>query len=698
MALLVIFAALAGAGTALTPCVLPVLPGLLSASAAGGRRRPLGVIAGLVATHTLAIVALASVIDGVGLADGFVRSAAVVVLGLFGLALVWPRLGLLVERALAPLGRLGPRTSGSGFWSGVLVGGALGFVYAPCAGPILAAVISVSATQGTSAELVVLALAYGAGSAVVLLLIAFGGRALVDRIRRAGHGPAVQRALGVLLLATAVAMAAELDVRFQTVLANDLPSAFSNPTAALERSGAVERRLEDLRGPARFEPVQSARASRSSLPVLGRAPDFTGNDSWLNTPGDRPLSLRELRGSVVLVDFWTYTCINCLRTLPALRAWHERYADDGLVIVGVHTPEFTFERERDNVERAIEDNDLRYAVAQDNAYATWNAWGNRYWPAKYLIDARGQVRYVHFGEGAYGETERAIRALLAEAGRPQRKDASGVNPASATVGVQTRETYLGALRAEGFVGAPPAPGTRDYPAPEDDLPASGFALRGHVGGGRRARDRPRRRRHDPLAARRPRGLPRDVVRGWPTAPGGGPARRRARPGRGGGRGRASTAPSPFGASGSTGWSRFPRSGSSSWSCGCRPASAPTPSRSAERSGGAVADGLDVVAVRIEHVRAVVVRVVDLPLAGRSVVRPACGERSGVEGVHELDGRSPERDVSPGGGPLSAHADPEERLLVARQAEAADIGNRLHQQLNAERRQRLFVERLAALVV
>jgi cytochrome c biogenesis protein CcdA/thiol-disulfide isomerase/thioredoxin len=478
MALLVIFAALAGAGTALTPCVLPVLPGLLSASAAGGRRRPLGVIAGLVTTHTLAIVALASVIDGVGLADGFVRSAAVVVLGLFGLALVWPRLGLLVERALAPLGRLGPRTSGSGFWSGVLVGGALGFVYAPCAGPILAAVISVSATHGASAELVVLALAYGAGSAVVLLLIAFGGRALVERIRRAGHGPAVQQALGVLLLATAVGMAAQLDVRFQTVLANDLPSAFSNPTAALEHSGAVERRLEDLRGPARFKPVQSARASRSSLPVLGRAPDFTGNDSWLNTPGDRPLSLRELRGSVVLVDFWTYTCINCLRTLPALRAWHERYADDGLVIVGVHTPEFTFEHDRDNVERAIEDNDLRYAVAQDNAYATWNAWGNRYWPAKYLIDARGQVRYVHFGEGAYGETERAIRALLAEAGRPQRNEASRVNPASAAVGVQTRETYLGALRAEGFVGEPPAPGTRDYPAPEDDLPASGFALEG----------------------------------------------------------------------------------------------------------------------------------------------------------------------------------------------------------------------------
>jgi cytochrome c biogenesis protein CcdA/thiol-disulfide isomerase/thioredoxin len=474
MALLVIFAVLAGAGTALTPCILPVLPALLSASAAGGRRRPLGVILGLVATHTLAIVALASVIDGVGLADGFVRSAAVVVLGLFGLALLWPRLGLLVERALAPLQRLGPRKTASGFWSGLVVGGALGFVYAPCAGPILAAVISVSATQGASAELVVLALAYGAGSAGVLLLIAFGGRALVSRIRRAGHGPAVQRALGGLLVATAVAMAADLDVRFQTVLANDLPSVVSNPTGALERSGAVEGRLTDLRGAPRFHEREP---SRAGLPVLGRAPEFTGNDSWLNTPGERPLSLRELRGRVVLIDFWTYTCINCLRTLPALRAWHERYERDGLVIVGVHTPEFTFERDRDNVERAIEDNDLRYPIAQDNAYATWNAWGNQYWPAKYLIDAQGQVRYVHLGEGAYAETEKAIRELLAEAGERGLGAASGVQPSSADAGVRTPETYLGVVRTEGFVDPAPAIGTRRYPPP-GALPSSRFGLSG----------------------------------------------------------------------------------------------------------------------------------------------------------------------------------------------------------------------------
>jgi cytochrome c biogenesis protein CcdA/thiol-disulfide isomerase/thioredoxin len=479
MALLVIFAILAGAGTALTPCVLPVLPALLSASATGGRRRPLGVIGGLVLTHTITIVALASVIDGVGLADGFVRTAAIVVLAGFGLALLWPRLGLLVEGALAPLQRLGPRTAGNGFWSGVLVGGALGFLYAPCAGPILAAVISVSATQGTSTDLVLLALAYGAGSAAVLLLLAFGGRRAIERVRRAGHGATVQHALGVLLIGTAVAMATELDVRFQTVLANELPSVVSNPTGAIERSAGVERRLADLRGPSRFDSRTAVSAApRADLPILGQAPDFTGNDHWLNTPAGRPLSLEQLRGRVVLIDFWTYTCINCLRTLPQLRAWDARYRDDGLTIVGVHTPEFTFERELDNVERAVSRNRLRYPVAQDNSYATWNAWGNQYWPAKYLIDSQGRVRYTHFGEGAYPETETAIRALLAEAGRERLGDATRARIESPDPAVATPETYLGFARADGFVPSRPLPGTNRYPPLRDELSPSQFALSG----------------------------------------------------------------------------------------------------------------------------------------------------------------------------------------------------------------------------
>jgi cytochrome c biogenesis protein CcdA/thiol-disulfide isomerase/thioredoxin len=482
MVLLVLFAFVAGAGTALSPCVLPVLPALLASAGSGGRRRPLGVIAGLTATFTIAIVALASLVDGVGLPGETVRTLAVVVLLGFGLALLVPSVAARVEAPLSRLARFGPRGRGEGFWSGLLVGAGLGFVYAPCAGPILAAVVSVSATQGASGELVAVALGYAAGSALVLLLLAYGGRRLLDRLRAAGRGPVVQRVLGTVMVATAVAVATDLDVRFQTALADDFPEAVVNPTRALERSDAVEERLADLRGRPRFEETETeqvaAKGRRTAgLPVLGRAPDFTGNDRWFNTPGNAPLELAGLRGRVVLVDFWTYTCINCIRTFPYLRAWDERYRDSGLTIVGVHTPEFAFEHEADNVREAIAASGLRYPVAQDNEYATWSAWGNQYWPAKYLIDARGRVRYAHFGEGAYEETEAAIRALLAEAGRDRLGPVAKARAETADPELVTPETYLGHERAEGFVPGPPRPGYGVYDAPDELGPVS-FALSG----------------------------------------------------------------------------------------------------------------------------------------------------------------------------------------------------------------------------
>jgi cytochrome c biogenesis protein CcdA/thiol-disulfide isomerase/thioredoxin len=471
MALLVAFAVVAGAGTAVAPCVLPVLPALLSASATGGRRRPLGIILGLTVTFVVAIVGLASVIDGVGLADGLVRTLAVIVLVAFGVGLAWPRLGELVERPLTRLAKLGPGGPGDGFRSGLLVGAALGFVYAPCAGPILAAVVSVAATQGASTKLVAVAIGYGVGSAAVLLLYAYGGRRALEPLRRAGRGPTLQRALGVVMVLTAIAIATDLDLRFQTALANDVPDFLTNPTHGLERSGAVEHRLARLRGRPRFDSGDTA-----GLPVLGTAPDFTGTGRWFNTPGGRPLTLAGLRGHVVLIDFWTYTCINCLRTLPYVRAWDEHYRRDGLVVVGVHTPEFNFEHDPGNVARAVRRNHLQYPVAQDNRYATWEAWGNHYWPAKYLIDARGHVRYTHFGEGDYGKTESAIRDLLAEAGSRRLGGRSGARAAGPSDAPISPETYLGADRSERFQPSP-IRGTHTYrghPALNYDQ----FALRG----------------------------------------------------------------------------------------------------------------------------------------------------------------------------------------------------------------------------
>jgi cytochrome c biogenesis protein CcdA/thiol-disulfide isomerase/thioredoxin len=469
------FALVAGAGTAITPCVLPILPGLLSAGAAGGRRRPAGIVAGLVATFTATIAGVASVVDGVGLGSSGTRDLAIAVLAGFGIALLVPALGDRIEAPLSRLGRLGPRSGGSGFWSGLAVGGALGFVTAPCAGPILAAVISVASTQGSSARVVALALAYSSGLGAVLGLYALGGRRVIGALRRAGRGPAVQQALGAVLVATAAVMALNLDVRFETALASHAPSFLVDPTHGVESSRAVERRLASLRGAPRF--ADSTQARPASLPHLGLAPDFVGTQRWFNT-GGRALHLADLRGRVVLVDFWTYTCINCVRTLPFLRALDARYRRDGLEIVGVHTPEFQFEHDAGNVARAIGVDGLRYPVVQDNRYATWDAYGNAYWPAEYLIDARGQVRYVHFGEGDEERTDAAVRALLAEAGASRLGAPAGPRGIVPSAQLATPETYVGLARAEGFLPGRPRPGMATYPPYAGALPLSRFALGG----------------------------------------------------------------------------------------------------------------------------------------------------------------------------------------------------------------------------
>ena len=504
MLILVLFAVLAGAGTALSPCVLPVLPALLSAGGVGGRRRPLGIVLGLSVTFTVTIIGLASVVDGVGLGSDPLRDLAIAVLLVFGLVLIVPGAADRLEAPLSRIARLGvggARVSGDGFVSGLIVGGALGFVYTPCASPILAAVISVSAASGRT---IVLAIAYAAGSAVVLLLLTLGGRRVFDRVRRAGRGPALQRVLGAIMVLTAIAIVTNLDVNFDQFVAEKIPDV--NLTASLECSSEVTGRLHEITGHrAKFAPANGSSscsgsssqvhaepknasqsvllAAAANLPVLGTAPEFTETEDWFNTPGDRPLSLGALRGHVVLVDFWTYTCINCIRTLPYLKAWDAAYRKDGLTIVGVEAPEFAFEKEASNVREAIGQFGLRYPVVQDNNMGTWNAYGNQYWPADYLIDAKGKVRYTAFGEGDYDKTETAIRALLAEAGQ----QVGGYSHPTGVVTpseVATPESYLGTERAQGFLKGPFS-GTHYYgPRPARELALNQLAYSGtwNVGG------------------------------------------------------------------------------------------------------------------------------------------------------------------------------------------------------------------------
>ncbi len=493
MVLLLLFAVLAGAGTAITPCVLPVLPALLSASALGGRRRPLGIVLGLGLTFTIAIVALAQLVKGVGLASGAARTLAIIVLLAFGIVLLIPGLAVRIQAPLSRLARFGPKTRGSGFWSGLGVGGALGFVCAPCAGPILAAVTSVSASSGASARVVAVAIAYSLGLGAVMLLYGLGGRAVLDRIRRVARGHAVERTLGAVLLATGVLMIFNLDVRFEEALAKDasLPAFLVDPTRALENSNAVQNRLASLRPESRFAVKQNEAASppvpntagvaipgvkTPSLPMLGLAPEFADTQKWFNTPGARPLTLAGLRGHVVLIDFWTYTCINCIRTLPFLKGLYATYHPYGLDIVGVETPEFTFEQEAGNVGQAISSDGLRYPVVQDNQYGTWNAYQNQYWPAEYLVDSNGQVRHTQFGEGDYRQDEAAVRELLYQAGvhnLPPPMSASAIMP-SGDLG--TPETYLDYQRAQGFQ-PPVQAGVHSYPGVSSPV-LNEFGLRG----------------------------------------------------------------------------------------------------------------------------------------------------------------------------------------------------------------------------
>ncbi len=419
------------------------------------------------------------------------------------------------------------------------MGGALGFVYAPCAGPILAAVVAAGATGGTTGRIVAVAVAYGVGSGVVLFALAVGGRKLFERVKRVGRGPALQRALGVVLVLTAVAMGTQLDVRFQTALADHLPQFVVNPTGGIERSAAAQDRLADVRGKARFDratadakPVGAAGGRQSKYLDLGPRPGFEGGGTMAQH-AKAPVSLRRLRGRVVLIDFWTYTCINCIRTLPQLRTLDARYRERGPERGRACTrPSSPSSARPPTCARPSPRTSSATRWSRTTRYDIWNAYGNQYWPAKYLIDARGRVRYTHFGEGGEKATESAIRALLVESGDrrlgARAKEARAIKPGA---GMQTPETYFGAKRAQGWL-VPPAPGTRTYRGPGRP-PAERVRARRALEGHRRVGHR-RPRRHGQRPLPRPARVPGAAL--------GGPAPR-ARVRRAGGR-QARCAPSP----------------------------------------------------------------------------------------------------------------------------------------------------------
>jgi len=370
-----------------------------------------------------------------------------VVLGFFGLLLLFPALADRATRPLVALGsRLTERASGAGpdgarsnpFWTSLLLGVATGLLWAPCAGPILGLLLTGAALQGASVKTTLLLIAYAAGAATSLALaLLVGGRVFAAMKRSLGAGEWIRRALGVAVIAGVVVIGLGLDTGFLTRLS----------TAS---TTGIEQSLLDRFHMAR-SPTQSA-ATGGPLPVEGQAPSLDGAAQWLNSP---PLTMQGLRGKVVLVDFWTYSCINCLRSLPYVEAWAQKYKDQGLVVIGVHTPEFAFERDVGNVSKAVRDLGVTYPVAIDNDHAIWGAFDNEYWPAHYFIDAQGRIRAHHFGEGDYAGSEHIIQQLLAEAGdkaAPQgvvRVSGQGVGAASAG-GPRSPETYVGSEKARNF--------------------------------------------------------------------------------------------------------------------------------------------------------------------------------------------------------------------------------------------------------
>ena len=463
--ILFLLAYLGGVLTIVSPCILPVLPFVFARADRPFVRSGLPLLAGMAITFA-AVATLAAVGGGWAVqANEYGRVAALALLALFGITLLVPSLS---DRLTRPLVALGSRLSQSIDKGGgvqkpalpsFLLGIATGLLWAPCAGPILGLILTSAALQGANVQTSLLLLAYAAGAATSLALALLVGRRVFAKMKRSlGVSEWIKRGLGAIVLVAVGTIALGLDTGFLT-------------NASLASTTSIEQSLVDTlhaapgaqaigpQSPAVPSGAPGRMTSQTvdegeNLPVEGTLPSLSGAIEWLNSP---PLTREALKGKVVLVDFWTYSCINCLRTLPYVRAWADKYKDQGLVVIGVHSPEFAFEKNTDNVRRAVANLKIDYPVAIDNNYAIWRAFNNEYWPADYFIDAEGHIRHHAFGEGDYEESERVIQELLRQAGQTHvptgfvSVDGSGVEAAPDMSNIQSPETYIGYDRAQNFI-------------------------------------------------------------------------------------------------------------------------------------------------------------------------------------------------------------------------------------------------------
>ncbi len=444
MIILAVFAFISGIVTILSPCILPVLPIVLSGSV-GGKRKAVGVVVGFVASFSIFTLALSALVQTFNIPGDTLRLVAVIVLVAFGVSMAIPSIQMKLEGLLSRLVRSKGSSQKSGFTGGLLTGLSLGLVWTPCVGPIMASVITLAVSQQIDGGAVVLVVSYSLGTSLPMFAIMIGGRTLLNRFPKlAAKTGEIQRIFGIVLIVVALLIGFGVDRRFQSFILDAFPN-YGTGLTQFENSTLVRDALDE-RGNSKTQ-IWEYIPKDGKLGNFGPAPQFVAEGPWINT--ELPLSMGDLQGKVVLLDFWTYSCVNCVRTIPHLRSWYEKYKKYGFEIIGVHTPEFPFERNINNVKQAVQELGVTWPVVLDNGFSQWNAYQNRYWPAHFFIDAKGNVRYFSFGEGAYEESEQVIQKLLKEAGQ-------SVNETTATelpldTGNRTAEIYLGYARSTALV-------------------------------------------------------------------------------------------------------------------------------------------------------------------------------------------------------------------------------------------------------
>ena len=481
---LIIIGLLGGLITGISPCILPVLPVIFLTGGAQSARyedevvpakrsRPYFVIAGLVLSFTLVTLGGSLLLGLLNLPQDIIRWVGIAVLIIIGVGLIVPRFQHILERPFQRFGQREVKNRGSGFGVGL----ALGAVFVPCAGPVLAAIIVAGSTGQIGIGTVLLTVSFSIGVAVPLLIFALAGRSVVERIRSfRSKERGLRIAAGIAMIALAVGLVFNVPQALQRLLP-DYTAPLQEQIAdsdqvkdALDLGGLVNDENKDL---------DKCTNGAEELESCGTAPSIKGIQEWQNTPNGEALDLKDLRGQVVLIDFWAYSCINCQRSLPHVVAWDETYRDAGLQVIGIHSPEYAFEKDPGNVAAGARDFGIEYPVALDNNLSTWTNYRNRYWPAHYLIDAEGTVRHISFGEGNYAATESMIRELLKDADPSvDLPAATDVEDDTPDVGSTTRETFLGSSKDVNYGGdGEYRAGTNAYTIPKDQ-PADSFALDG----------------------------------------------------------------------------------------------------------------------------------------------------------------------------------------------------------------------------